>query len=122
MAGSTSSSPWVAATTRASTSHLRCRKTTSLARRRASGEAMKAIVVAFAAALALLQGTRTVWDGVYTEEQATRGAGLFDRECAGCHGPDGEGGGMAPALAGPAFYANYDGQTVGDLYERNRTT
>jgi mono/diheme cytochrome c family protein len=68
------------------------------------------------------QTTQSVWDGVYTEAQATRGAALFDRECAGCHGPDGEGGGMAPALVGAAFYANYDGQTVGDLFERNRTT
>lgn len=68
------------------------------------------------------QTPRTVWDGVYSEAQATRGAPLFDRECAGCHGPDGEGGGMAPALSGPAFNANYDGQSVGDLFERNRTT
>ena len=68
------------------------------------------------------QGTRTVWDGVYTEAQATRGAALFDRECAQCHGPSGEGGGMAPALVGNAFSANYDGQTVGELFDRNRTT
>jgi S-disulfanyl-L-cysteine oxidoreductase SoxD len=68
------------------------------------------------------QTTQSVWDGVYSEAQATRGAPLFDRECAGCHGPDGEGGGMAPALSGAAFSANYDGQSVGDLFERNRTT
>ena len=68
------------------------------------------------------QETRSVWDGVYTEAQATRGAPLFDKECAGCHGPDGEGGGMAPALSGDAFNAGFDGQTVGDLFERNRTT
>jgi len=68
------------------------------------------------------QTTPSVWDGVYTDAQATRGAALFDRECAGCHGPNGEGGGMAPALIGAAFTANYDGQTVGDLFERNRTT
>lgn len=37
------------------------------------------------------QATQTVWDGVYTEEQAKRGAVLFDRECAGCHGPSGAG-------------------------------
>jgi mono/diheme cytochrome c family protein len=70
----------------------------------------------------LAQAARSVWDGVYSAEQAQRGAPLFDKECAGCHGPDGEGGGMAPALSGPAFSANYDGQTVGDLFERNRTT
>lgn len=68
------------------------------------------------------QTTRSVWDGVYTEEQAKRGAVLFDQECASCHGPAGAGGGMASALVGSAFSANYDGQTVGDLFERNRTT
>jgi mono/diheme cytochrome c family protein len=68
------------------------------------------------------QDSRSVWDGVYTEVQAKRGAALFDAECAGCHGPAGEGGGMPPPLVGPAFTANYDGQTVGDLFERNRAT
>ncbi len=89
------------------------------------------IAVAMAIALGVIgvsysalraQAERSVWDGVYTEAQATRGATLFDRECAGCHGPNGEGGGMPPALSGPAFAANYDGQTVGDLFDRNRTT
>lgn len=68
------------------------------------------------------QPTRSVWDGVYTEAQAQRGDALFDRECANCHGPAGAGGSMAPALVGPAFAANYDGQTVGDLFDRNRTS
>jgi mono/diheme cytochrome c family protein len=68
------------------------------------------------------QGTRSVWDGVYTEAQANRGAALFDRECAQCHGPAGAGGGMAPALVGSEFSSNYDGKTVGDLFDRNRTT
>jgi mono/diheme cytochrome c family protein len=68
------------------------------------------------------EGARTVWDGVYTSEQAARGAVLYDKECAECHGPSGAGGGMAPALVGAAFSANYDGLTVGDLFDRNRTT
>jgi mono/diheme cytochrome c family protein len=68
------------------------------------------------------QSGRTVWDAVYTDAQATRGGALFDRECASCHGPSGSGGSMAPALVGVAFSANYDGQTVGDLFDRNRTT
>ena len=79
-------------------------------------------LMAIAAALFAMQGTRTVWDGVYTDAQAARGAALFDRECASCHGPAGAGGGMAPALVDAAFLANYDGQTVGDLFDRNRTT
>lgn len=68
------------------------------------------------------QTTRTVWDGVYNEAQAKRGAVLYDLECASCHGPAGAGGGMAPALTDAAFSANYDGLTVGDLFERNRTS
>jgi len=68
------------------------------------------------------QPSRTVWDGVYSEAQAERGAVLYDQECGKCHGARGAGGGMAPALTGSAFSANYDGQTVGDLTERNRTT
>ena len=64
----------------------------------------------------------SVWDGVYTEAQATRGAVLYDKECGQCHGPAGAGGGMAPPLVGAAFSANYDGQTIGDLFDRNRTT
>jgi len=72
--------------------------------------------------VAIGQTTRSVWDGVYTEEQAKRGAVLYEKECGGCHGPGGSGGSMAPSLIDVAFAANYDGQTVGDLFERNRTT
>jgi mono/diheme cytochrome c family protein len=71
---------------------------------------------------ALRAQERSVWDGVYTEEQAKRGAVLHDVECAACHGPAGEGGGLAPATIGSAFTANYDGQTLDALFERNRTT
>ena len=28
----------------------------------------------------------TVWDGVYTAAQATRGEGLYGQHCASCHG------------------------------------
>jgi mono/diheme cytochrome c family protein len=32
--------------------------------------------------------TRSVWDGVYTEEQAARGRSLFRTQCADCHQPE----------------------------------
>jgi len=64
---------------------------------------------------------RSVWDGVYTEEQAKRGETLYARECASCHRND-TGGEEASALAGPAFLANWDGLTVGDLYQRIRVS
>ncbi|HKQ93542.1 MAG TPA: cytochrome c [Blastocatellia bacterium] len=64
---------------------------------------------------------RSVWDGVYTEEQAKRGETLYANECASCHRGD-TGGEEASALAGPAFLANWDGLTVGDLYQRIRVS
>lgn len=68
------------------------------------------------------QPPRTVWDGVYSEAQAARGAALYDKECGSCHGPGANGGSMAPALVGPAFSANYDGQTLADLFDRNKNS
>lgn len=84
--------------------------------------AASAFVAALSSAVLIAQDTRTVWDGVYTEEQARRGAVLYDEECGSCHGPAGAGGGMAPSLVDAAFAANYDGQTLDALVERNRTT
>jgi len=65
---------------------------------------------------------RSVWDGVYTEEQAKRGSELYATECSRCHGAALTGGEEAPPLAGPAFLANWGGLTVGDLFERVRIT
>jgi len=66
------------------------------------------------------QTTKSVWDGVYTEEQAKRGQQGYSEQCASCHGPELTGGEMAPALAGGEFLAGWDGLTVGDLFERIR--
>jgi mono/diheme cytochrome c family protein len=65
---------------------------------------------------------RSVWEGVYTEEQAGRGEVLYNRECATCHFADGIGGETATTLSGPSFLANWDGLTVGDLSERIRVS
>jgi len=64
--------------------------------------------------------TKSVWDGVYTEEQAKRGSGLYQENCASCHGAELTGGEMAPPLSGGEFMAGWDGLTVGDLFERIR--
>jgi mono/diheme cytochrome c family protein len=63
---------------------------------------------------------RSVWDGVYTVQQAKRGA-LKSGLCVNCHG-DGFVGGPAPELAGPAFAMRWDGRTVGDLFDLIRLT
>ena len=72
---------------------------------------------------ALVSSSRSVWEGVYTEEQSKRGAGIYARACARCHGDALEGGGEdAPALVGPAFLANWNGVNLGDMLERMKKT
>jgi mono/diheme cytochrome c family protein len=57
---------------------------------------------------------RTVWDGVYTEAQATRGVTDFGQSCAGCHALAAQG--KAP-LVGESFWKSFAQKTVGDLLE-----
>ena len=64
--------------------------------------------------------TKSVWDGVFTEDQAKRGSALYQENCASCHGSELTGGEMAPPLSGGEFMAGWDGLTIGDLFERVR--
>ena len=64
--------------------------------------------------------TPSVADGVYSEEQAKRGEAIYGAECSSCHGMAMEGADMAPPLTGGAFMGNWNGLTVGDLFERIR--
>ena len=66
--------------------------------------------------------TRSVWDGVYTDEQAKRGEEVYHQECAACHGEMLTGGESAPPLTGGAFQANWNGLSLGDLFDRIRKT
>ncbi len=66
--------------------------------------------------------SRSVWDGVFTEEQSKRGEGIYVKECASCHGDTLIGGGGAAPLTGGAFLSNWNGLTVGDLFDRIRKT
>jgi len=66
--------------------------------------------------------SRSVWDGVYTDEQAKRGEPVYHKECAPCHGDSLAGGESAPPLTGGAFLANWNGLTLGDLFDRIRKT
>jgi mono/diheme cytochrome c family protein len=93
-------------------------------RRSAGGGLHASAVLPFAGLLFLASATaslvtaqtspplRTVWDGVYTETQATRGMTAFGQSCAGCHALAAEG--KAP-LVGDAFWKSFAQKTVGDL-------
>ena len=88
-----------------------------------------AIVLVPLVTLLVLQSTiqaqppaRSVWAGIYSEAQAARGKDRYSRQCAQCHGAALSGGETAPSLAGDDFMSRWDGQTVGDLFDRIRTT
>ena len=66
--------------------------------------------------------SRSVWDGVYTDEQAKRGEPVYRKECAPCHGASLTGGESAPPLTGGTFLSNWNGLTLGDLFDRIRKT
>jgi cytochrome c len=68
------------------------------------------------------QTPRSIWDGVYTAEQARRGAALYIQYCSSCHGENLAGDDEVPPLVGDNFLANWNGLTVGDLFDRIRVT
>ena len=57
---------------------------------------------------------KSVWQGVYTEEQATRGDAEHQNNCSSCHGTE--------KYSGDAFTKNWVGRTVFDLFDQIKTT
>lgn len=89
------------------------------------------IAAAIAAPAALLTGmtvrstshaptepARTTWDSVYTAAQATRGDSLYKVDCLSCHGATLTGGDKGSPLVGKDFAGDFDGGTVGDLFDQ----
>jgi S-disulfanyl-L-cysteine oxidoreductase SoxD len=69
------------------------------------------------------QTTRSVWDGVYTKEQAKRGGTLYFERCVHCHGANLSGAvDGAASLTGQTFYGNWNGVTLDLMLDRVRTT
>lgn len=55
------------------------------------------------------QSERSVWDGVYTEEQAARGQSTFGAICAACHD--------VADFSSPSFLQGWEASTVLDLFQ-----
>ena len=72
--------------------------------------------------VAWAQGPRSVWDGVYTIEQARKGEAISAAQCVSCHGDGLRGGEAAPALTGDIFNSTWEGVPLSDLADRIRTT
>jgi cytochrome c len=74
----------------------------------------------------------SVWDGVYTQDQAKRGEAQYKQECATCHGDTLEGNGqteraqslkrMLPPLSGDVFMGTWNKRPLSDLFDKIRRT
>jgi mono/diheme cytochrome c family protein len=86
------------------------------------GRAMRRIIVlglAASAALATIAGAQarpSVWDGVYTDDQAERGNSQFQQHCARCHGAHLAGTFEIPPLVG-RFIPYWAGTTLDVLVD-----
>jgi hypothetical protein len=63
--------------------------------------------LAWLSALIAAQSESTVWEGVYTSEQATRGQTVFGVACARCHAPQ--------DFSGETFLTSWENSTALDL-------
>ena len=57
---------------------------------------------------------KSVWQGVYTEAEATRGDAEHQNNCSACHGTE--------KYAGEAFVKGWVGRTAFDLFDQLKTT
>jgi len=93
--------------------------------RRTNPFGIVALTLAFSA---LGQAPSSVWDGVYTDDQAQKGQGLYKQHCASCHGDNLDGEAQTdrakklnrafPPLAGDVFTGNWNGRPLSDLYDK----
>jgi mono/diheme cytochrome c family protein len=62
---------------------------------------------------------QSVWSGVYTDTQASRGERQYGRACEQCHGADLAGDPVKeiPALSLDSFMTSWNGKTVKDLFD-----
>jgi mono/diheme cytochrome c family protein len=74
------------------------------------------------AGAALADNGKSVWQGVFSPAQADHGAAVYAQRCSGCHGAGLGGTGEAPPLVGGEFVSHWDTLSLGDLYDRVRTT
>jgi ankyrin repeat protein len=84
--------------------------------RRAARERPARAASARAQAAAPAATAKSIWDGAFTEGQASRGQERYRTACAACHAEDLLGA-QGPALAGQAFLDRWAGSTVFDMVQ-----
>ena len=59
---------------------------------------------------------RTIWEGVYTEEQSRRGEEIYASSCVRCHGEELEGDDLVLELVGDEFLSRWSRKRAGNLF------
>jgi len=80
------------------------------------------VLAALGASAAPQSSSQTIWSGVFSAAQAKRGEAIAGKRCATCHNADLAGGQDGPALVGADALQAWSGTTVGDLFDRVKTT
>jgi mono/diheme cytochrome c family protein len=90
--------------------------------RYAAAVMLTGLLGAIAMASAQTPASRTIWDGVYSEDQAKRGLDVYKDRCTSCHMESLDGGGVAASLVGDDFMGDWASKSVGDLFRRTLLT
>lgn len=99
-----------------------------LIRQRSCATAALLVVAAGVATGAGAQTTASIWDGVFTVEQAQRGQSAYTGPCDRCHGYKLDGASddpdmlPAPPAAGRKFLRAWDGRSLAALFEYTQRT
>jgi mono/diheme cytochrome c family protein len=67
-------------------------------------------------------GSKTIWDGVFTDQQAQRGQQVYQRACAACHLDSLQGDAVSPPLTGSGFLARFSGQSAHEMVQNLRAS
>ena len=66
------------------------------------------------------QSDESIWSGVFTAQQAARGAADYSTNCASCHSVDLRGNSNTPSLLGMSFMFIWEDRSLGELYTKMR--
>jgi S-disulfanyl-L-cysteine oxidoreductase SoxD len=86
---------------------------------RLKAEATGVMLVLLCASIATMAAQqRTVWEGIYSAQQAERGRAEYMKACASCHAEDLRGRSTAPSLVEESFTFLWGDMPVGALLDR----
>lgn len=79
------------------------------------------LVVFSLSSVSFSQSAPSIWDGIFSIEQASRGEAVYTEACIACHGQDLGGNSNSPGLVGMGFMFLWEGRSVGEFFEKIRS-